>query len=132
MGTYYTPGASRADIIRELLDDVAPYTNSQCETVERQILAHCLRGNVLWTANEVHVDGKLADRWIGCYVLVRRGRTWGYKPMDESMGPHYFTCPVSYLDLAQPEPTDSTAVEWRAKVRAYHSPRSAGLSGGGQ
>ena len=46
MGTYYTPGASRADVIAELLT-TQPYTNAENRTIQRRILAHCLKGNVL-------------------------------------------------------------------------------------
>jgi len=41
---------------------------------------------------------------------------WGYKGMDESVHPLYYSCPLKYLDMA-PEVTNQ---EWRDKVRAYH------------
>ena len=37
---------------------------------------------------------------------------------DESMHPYYYTCPLSYLDLAPEQSAD-----WRAGVRAYHARR---------
>jgi hypothetical protein len=45
---------------------------------------------------------------------------WGYKSMDESMGPAYYTCPLSYLDMV-PMPDSPYAREWREKVREYHA-----------
>ena len=122
MGTYYTLGASRADVIAELLT-TQPYMNAENKTIQRRILAHCLKGNVLWTVNEVLIDGALADRWIGCDLLVcyrRNGATtWGYKPMDEDSHPYYYTCPLRYLDLASPHDGSQYSTEWREKVRAY-------------
>ena len=50
--------------------------------------------------------------------LERSGGQWGYKPLDESMHPYYYSCPLSYLDLAPEQ-----SAEWRAGVRAYHARR---------
>lgn len=50
------------------------------------------------------------------------GHGWGYKDMDESMGPCEVNCPLSYLKLASP-PT-GYAIEWREKVREYHRKRA--------
>ena len=121
MGTYYTYGASRKYIIEQILKE-ATYTNTLDEhSFGNSVLAHCLRGNVLWTANESHVDGKVHDRWIGCYLLNRgNGDGWGYRPMDEDMGPCYWTCPVSYLALARRCRVPSKySLEWREKVSEY-------------
>jgi hypothetical protein len=75
---------------------------------------------VLWTVWEHRRREGAVDRYIGCDLLAgQRGYCWGYKDMEESMGPCYYTCPLKYLDLV-PEP-DSR----RAKVRAYHAKRRA-------
>ena len=57
-------------------------------------------------------------RYIRCDLLERSGGQWGYKPLDESMHPYYYTCPLSYLDLAPEQSAD-----WRAGVRAFHTRR---------
>jgi hypothetical protein len=111
MGWLYTPGASRADIVRELT------ARQENATRTWETLAHCLRGNVLWAV--VQITDKRDNqqtRYIACYLLAGHGGCgWGYKDMDESMHPFYYSCPLTYLDLAQVVDAD-----WRAKVRAHH------------
>ncbi|MFO6370232.1 hypothetical protein, partial [Pseudomonas aeruginosa] len=92
-----------------------------------KVIAHALRGNVLWSVTQVtaKADGVHRDlapgqslRYIRCDLLQRSGGQWGYKPLDESMHPYYYSCPLSYLDLAPEQSAD-----WRAGVRAYHAQR---------
>lgn len=54
-----------------------------------------------------------------------RGSDWGYKDMDESMGPVEVDCPLRLIDKAGPPPND-WARDWREKVRAYHARRKVG------
>lgn len=81
-------------------------------------LKHFLSGNNLWCVHE-H-DGQ---RWACLYLLrgspkVRNDPyNWGYKDVDESMGPNAISFPYTWLDLLTP--TDSKyANEWRARVKA--------------
>jgi len=89
-------------------------------------LKHCVRGNILWTVWEVsylpnHIPEVLVEaktssrRFIGCDML-QFSNGWGYKDMDESVGPCYYTCPKSYLAMV---PVDNQ--EWRDSVMAYHN-----------
>jgi hypothetical protein len=57
-------------------------------------------------------------RYIGCHLLESSGGEWGYKSLDESVHPYYYSCPLRYLDMA---PVRSS--EWREGVRAYHAGR---------
>jgi hypothetical protein len=60
------------------------------------------------------------ERWIGCDLLrSQTGFGWGYKDLDESMFPYFFSCPLKYLDLVPIEKFGGNA-EWRATVRRYH------------
>lgn len=120
MGWFFSP-QSRSDLIAEL---IAP---QETERASVTVIAHALRGNVLWSVAEVtaKVDGVHRDLargqslcYIRCDLLQRSGGEWGYKPMDESMHPYYYTCPLRYLDMA-PEQSH----EWREHVRAYHTQR---------
>jgi hypothetical protein len=43
---------------------------------------------------------------------------WGYKDMDESMGPTDASCPMSYLNMV-PDP-GGYATAWRERVKAHH------------
>ena len=95
-------------------------------------LAHCYRGGVwsgvLWTVWERTFSrgGQLAkpvERWIGCDLLrYETNYGWGYKDMEESMGPIYYSCPLGYLDLVPIEQFGGNA-KWREAVRSHHEQR---------
>ncbi|MDR0458503.1 MAG: hypothetical protein LBH10_05705 [Burkholderiaceae bacterium] len=119
MGWTYIDGATRADVICELT------RREDSHSVSAQVIAHALRGNVLWTVcvltakHDSAIAGLAAGqstRFIGCNLLARDSTGWGYKDMAEAVHPYYYTCPLSYLDMA-PEASHS----WRAGVRAYHA-----------
>jgi hypothetical protein len=112
MGWYYTQGASRADIIAELLVDTTHRT-----------IAHSARSNRLWAVREYERDGKPV-RYIALYLLRGDRDGWGYKPMDETVGPCEKDCPLKFLDLASPDPS-GYAKQWREEVRAYHAAQRA-------
>ena len=42
--------------------------------------------------------------------------------MEESSGPNYYSCPLSYLDMT-PQSKSEYAGKWRESVRAYHAER---------
>jgi len=115
MGWYYTPGASRKDIIAELIQSHDRPRGGYFKT-----LRQCTSGNVLWTVHESLAcnpgTGCLETvKWIGCYLMSRgTGDGWGYKPMDESMGPYYYSCPLAYL--AEVPVVDAA---WRECVKSY-------------
>lgn len=120
MGWLYS-SYSRSELIHDLIQ---PEEHPKASI---RVIAHTLRGNVLWSVVEVtaKVEGVHKDlapgesiRYIRCDLLQRSGGQWGYKGMDESVHPYYYTCPLSYLDMA---PVQSS--EWREGVRAYHARR---------
>jgi len=102
MGWYYG-NTSRKELIAEITA-----TSANVKTLRK-----FTSGNTLWTVQEC-ADGQ---RFIGCYLMVNGGREsgWGYKPMDESMGPCELTCPLAFFDMV-PCP-EGYAVEWRVNVR---------------
>ena len=96
-------------------------------------LKSCWVGNNLWAVQEgVRQDGTVVQ-FIALYLCARHGHGysgWGYKGIDESMGPHYVSCPVSYIEMVEAheqaggyEPAGH-AKEWRASVRADHARRT--------
>lgn len=109
MGWYLDP---TLETRKALVDDLTRTESNENRT--RTCLAHCLRGNVLWSVVEYSfTDGTAAHRYIGCDLLQNGGsRGWGYKPMDESVGPYYYSCPMKYLKMV-PEIANQ---EWRDKV----------------
>ncbi|MDR2128031.1 MAG: hypothetical protein LBP52_03055 [Burkholderiaceae bacterium] len=120
MGWFFS-SQSRSDLIHELIQP------EETERASVKVIAHALRGNVLWSVVELtakaegvhrHLTPGQSLRYIRCDLLKRSGSEWGYKPLDESMHPYYYSCPLSYLDLA---PQQSR--QWRDGVRAYHARR---------
>lgn len=108
MGWYYTSGATKAQIIEEL-------TASRSDGIRRwETLHRTVRGNVLWTVEEI-TGGISPKRLIGCYLLASNKGDWGYKPMEEAVGPCYYSCPLKYLDMV---PIANN--NWRLRVYAYH------------
>jgi len=114
MGWTYTYGQDKAGLVAER-------TKAQENATTRwTCLAHSVRGNVLWAVWE-SVDkatGAVKTRFIGCDVMgSHRGYGWGYKDMEESMHPYYYSCPVKFLDMV---PMDqypgSVNWEWRAEL----------------
>lgn len=117
MGWTFPHDASRRDVIDELTRD-----QSKDERVFRT-LRKCFRGNTMYALHESGPVGE-TRKWLAVYLLQRSQGTWGYKDMDESMGPCYFDCPVSYLDEAD-ETTSEYAIKWRAEVRRLAAERAA-------
>lgn len=81
-------------------------------------IKHCLVGNNLWCVHE-HDE----QRWACLYLLRGSPRikddpcNWGYKDVDETMGPYETSFPYTWLELLTP--TDSQyANEWRSRVKA--------------
>lgn len=50
-------------------------------------------------------------------ILDRKKGEFGWKSMDESMGPYYNNCPAKILDLLT-APTNEYALAWRNRCRA--------------
>lgn len=76
-------------------------------------LKHRLVGNQHWSLVEAP-DGR---KFITLEIISSSGGQWGYKGMDESVGPAYYDCPVSFLNEAD-EPRNEFASQWREKVMA--------------
>jgi hypothetical protein len=112
MGWLFKHGASRADIINGCIRP------EETEQARWTTLAHCTKGNVLWVVYEVFKKQQNeTKRFIGCILIApQKNFGWGYKDMSESMGPCYYSCPLSYLGMA-PE----TDANWRQRVREWHA-----------
>ena len=103
MGWYYTYGADKAAIVREIESD----TKRSFVIRER-----ALRGNHLWHVVSP-VDG--GETFIALYLLQSRKEGWGYKPMEEAMEPYYYTCPTTWFGKY---PTaNAAALKWRERCR---------------
>lgn len=113
MGWFFTQGQTKAELITHLTEgDTTLRTHRKC-----------LRGNTLWAIQE-NVGHPELGRFIVAYLLRKQpGYGWGYKPVEESMGPAELSCPVSYLDEV-PVPDSQFAPEWRNRVRQRHAEKN--------
>lgn len=128
MGWFYNNGGSRKDLVEELVES-RERTTDQGVVVTTTCLAHCYRGGVfsgsLWAVWERTFlkDGEQVEqthRWITCDLVQCYRGDWGYKPLDESMHPYYFSCPLGYLEKVPLDQYGGNA-EWREGVQRYHA-----------
>ena len=120
MGWDFTKDASKADIVRECLSGSAKPT-------DYFPIAHKVVSNCLWIVFE-HISGDRSARFIGlCLLEKKSGFGWGYKTMEEVMGPCEVSCPLQFLEIT-PLPNSPGAEAWREKVRAYHAAKSGPAS----
>ena len=122
MGSYYTYGATRKDVIAELTQGFTTEAGTGTQAIK-----HCARGNILYVVHE-STTATETYRFIGVYILLKDREGWGYKPMDETMMPYYFNCPVSYIELAEEKPKagglGESSHKWRFRVREEQALRS--------
>lgn len=147
MGWTFTFGQKRAELIAERTAK-RDWKRTDGIKVKDVVLAHCFRGGVFkGTFYAVHERTKTkrgeepkVERWIEvtlmqCHTYPEHGPSWGYKDMEESMGPSEVSCPLSYLamvpepkctkDCPKEEHSHNWTLNWRARVRAYHAEREA-------
>ena len=100
--------------------------------IRHTCLAKCRRGSVLWSVwrrtNAAPAAGVFeTTHYIACHLIKSFGKEegFGYKDMDESVHPYYYTCPLKYLDMAP-----VACQEWRDKVIAHHAINNMALKPG--
>ena len=90
-------------------------------TMRGRVLKSAMVGSTYYAAVEITHPQKgyrkvIAAVFLTCGRTRHDGTVWGYKDMDETMGPCERECPVSILNLLTP--TDSKwANEWREDCR---------------
>lgn len=133
MGWLFTYGQTRAQLIQKCLHggaSPAGYTP----------LDHAVVGTHLWVVFERkgsasnpngEPQGPLAssasasERFIALYLLrPKRRYGWGYKAIDEGMGPVEVDCPLRLLNLAG-TPQGEYSAGWRERVGAARAEKSA-------
>lgn len=113
---------TREVLIKHLLRD---FETGSCTLVD-----HSVYGNELYAVVKRRDTG---ERFIVvCLMQGTRGDghgtghgsiRWGYKDMDEAMGPLVYNCPERLL--AQSDCTDSTSVAWRDQCRSMRQYRNS-------
>ena len=129
MGWTFMNGQTRKELIADRTED---WERTRDDVVIKSTcLAYCYRGNafsgVLWSVWErtFQRDGEdfqPTERWIACDLLQYQSGAWGYKDMDESMGPYYYSCPMKYLEMVPMEQFGGNA-KWREIVHSHHERR---------
>lgn len=127
MGWLFQPGSTRKGLIAERTIGWER-TTPDGMSVKSACIAHCYRGGVfrgvLWTVWErtFEKNGQAvqpSERWIGCDLIEysKSDEGWGYKDMEESMHPCFYSCPLMYLTMVPVVANE----EWRQGVRNYHA-----------
>ncbi|WP_240650058.1 hypothetical protein [Variovorax atrisoli] len=88
------------------------------------VLAPRAIGNRLWFLAQHRAGERTGCKWIGLTLIESRKGEVAVKSMDETCGPCYYDCPLSFLAQAD-APTGPYAGPWRERVRAFHASRSA-------
>lgn len=117
---FSTRWSTRAELVAHLRS-LASGSESKYEIVRASVI-----GNHHWYIGRRRDTGVT---WIGL-DLLQGGKhdglpSWGYKDMDESMGPCYYDCPLSFLEQVPLNPAYQYAAGWREKVRQFHADREA-------
>ncbi len=121
---------NRKDTRKQLLERLSQNwerTDNDGRHIKATCLAHCYKGTMagtFWTVWELVVTANgiiETSRFIGCDLIrFRREDGWGYKNLDESSHPYYYSCPLKYLDMVP-----VACEKWREGVRKYHEQRAA-------
>lgn len=107
MGTF-SGFYSRKDVVDHIVD---MYSGPDWTIIDKKATNF---GRHLWMV----LKAKQGNSFVILHRLSSYRNDWGYKPIDESMGPCYHDCPVSLLDQAD-QPTTEYATGWRNKVYEY-------------
>ena len=103
MGWLFQPGSTRRELIKERTHGWERASNEML--VKSSCLAHCFRGG--------RFSGVLWSVWERTFT-----KGWGYKDMEESMHPYFYSCPLGYLEMVPIEQFGGNE-EWRVGVRSY-------------
>lgn len=89
-----------------------------------EVLKHSVRGSRVWVLAQ-HVQPEKKGQQIIVVFLIKKfnDREWGYKDIDESCGPLYYDCPLSFISSAEKAggPLNASAQSWREDVRTFHA-----------
>lgn len=134
MGWLYMQSLNGHGGPKEYLD--AQFTYDRPHVLLKVLRSVLVDGRVYYAAVECS-DREAGTRHVFAVVCLVNynlraadGYVFGYKDMDETMGPYEIGCPEDILDLLTP--TDSAyAKDWRARCRAALAARKAFSAGNG-
>jgi hypothetical protein len=104
--------------VREELDRLLTF---EADGVRQRVLKSSLVAMSEYYAAVERIDHKGLREVFAAVFLIEIGRghqrgTYGYKDMDESIGPYVARCPAKILDLLTDAPNE-LAEEWRRRCR---------------
>lgn len=102
MGWLFTEQQDKATFIKDILHP-APGV---------ELLDKAVYGNEVYALYHSLATG---NKTIVVLLLKKDKDGWGYKDMDESMGPYYHNCPVRLLNASNC--MSETAIKWRDTCR---------------
>jgi len=131
--SWYFPDAmkTRKALVADLLANFEAGPGRDTVRCLRSCYKGAVHSGVLWSLWErTAAGGTLVGRFVACHLIRHRnsseGRVWGYKGMDMSQGPRYYSCPLAYVDACSPYIQPHThAWSWALGVRLWW--RAAGL-----
>lgn len=98
-------------------------TTFKSEKFVVEVVRHCVRGNNLWKLMQVTRQDGSVERFIALDLMSKAGgETWGYKDLEDSCGPCYYNCPLSYVEACTATSSEY-ATKWRNNVREYWAER---------
>jgi len=107
--------ASKGQAVADELENVGAFAT---------VLACRVIGSRLWFLAQHRTGDHAGRKWIGLTLIDSRHGEVAIKSMDETCGPFYYDCPLSFLKRADP-PFGVYAGPWREKVREFHVRRNA-------
>lgn len=113
-----------SDVRREMKDVFRTSSPGYSYEILDDAIASVFDGEQVYFAAVRHTSPDKAPFVFAAVILFRNNRKdgFGYKDMDETMGPFQVNCPLRILKLLSP--TDHEyANKWREGVRAYHAER---------
>ena len=111
MGWFYSTNAhNRQDIVNQIISMYPP--DKGWALLENRATSY---GRRLWLT----IQPPTGEAFVALYLLGAYDGYWGYKDVDESMGPVAVDCPLSVIDAAG-SPMNEHAKQWRERVREYH------------
>jgi hypothetical protein len=114
--TYGSDWTSKQEIVDHCIDWGDKFTK----------LDHAVRGNHLWVLIQYGEGDRKGDVFVALYLLQKDGREWGYKDMDDTCGPYYYDCPLSYIKrtIESGRTPRQTTLEWHEKVKLHHATKA--------
>ena len=128
MGWLYMKSLKGQSGPRQYLD--AQFTQLRPDATSKVLRSALVGMRVYYAAVErVRIAAREREVWAAiCLVRYnprdREGYVFGYKDMDESMGPYECDCPEPILDLLTPTDCEY-ALQWRARCRENTAARRA-------